>query len=324
MDTHTVLVLSANLADPDLKLLEKLPPDTNIAVGKSVEAFERLASDADVILSWSASGKLLREVFGISPNVRWVHSRSAGLDTVLFPELIESPVPLTNGRGVFSQSLGEFALGAILYFAKDFRRMIANQQTRRWEPFDIVEISGQTVGIVGYGDIGRAVATRVRAMGMRILAVKRHGPPLYNVDPLISQIYTPAERTEMISQCDYIVCAAPLTPETRGMIGEAEFAAMKPNAVVVNIGRGPVIDEAAMLRALTEKRIKGAALDVFDTEPLPAGHAFYHLDNVLLSPHCADHTHDWTQQAMRFFLAQFERYQQGRPLENVVNKERGY
>jgi len=156
------------------------------------------------------------------------------------------------------------------------------------------------------------------------LAVKRHGPPLYNVDPLINQIYTPAERTEMISRCDYIVCAAPLTPETRGMIGAAEFAAMKPNAVVVNIGRGPVIDEAAMLRALTEKRIKGAALDVFDTEPLPAGHAFYHLDNVLLSPHCADHTHDWTQQAMRFFLAQFERYQQGRPLENVVNKERGY
>jgi phosphoglycerate dehydrogenase-like enzyme len=324
MDTHTVLVLSANLADPDLKLLEKLPPDTNIAVGKSVEAFERLASDADVILSWSASGKLLREVFGISPNVRWIHSRSAGLDTVLFPELIESPVPLTNGRGVFSQSLGEFALGAILYFAKDFRRMIANQQAGRWEAFDIVEVSGQTVGIVGYGDIGRAVATRVRAMGMRILAVKRHGPPLYNVDPLINQIYTPAERTEMISRCDYIVCAAPLTPETRGMIGAAEFAAMKPNAVVVNIGRGPVIDEAAMLRALTEKRIKGAALDVFDTEPLPAGHAFYHLDNVLLSPHCADHTHDWTQQAMRFFLAQFERYQQGRPLENVVNKERGY
>jgi phosphoglycerate dehydrogenase-like enzyme len=324
MDIHTVLVLSANLADPDLKLLEKLPPDTNIAVGNSVEAFERLASDADVILSWSASGKLLREVFRKCPNVRWVHSRSAGLDTVLFPELIESPVPLTNGRGVFSQSLGEFALGAILYFAKDFRRMIDNQQAGRWEPFDIVEISGQTVGIVGYGDIGRAVATRVRAMGMRILAVKRHGPPLYNVDPLINQIYPPAERTEMISQCDYIVCAAPLTPETRGMIGEAEFAAMKPNAVVVNIGRGPVIDEAAMIRALTQRRIKGAALDVFDTEPLPSGHAFYHLDNVLLSPHCADHTHDWTEQAMRFFLAQFDRYQQGKPLENVVNKKQGY
>ena len=324
MDIHTVLVLSADLADPDLKLLEHLPPETNLAVGNSTEAFERLAPEADVILSWSISGKLLREVFQMCPKVRWVHSRSAGLDTVLFPALIESPVPLTNGRGVFSQSLGEFALGAILYFAKDFRRMITNQQAGRWQPFDIVEVSGQTVGIVGYGDIGRAVATRVRAMGMRILAIKRQGPPLYNVDPLINQIFLPADRKEMLAQCDYIVCAAPLTPETRGLIGEAEFAVMKPSAVVINIGRGPVIDEAAMVHALSEKRIKGAALDVFDTEPLPAGHPFYQLENVLLSPHCADHTADWTEQAMRFFLAQFERFQTGQPLENIVKKGQGY
>ena len=324
MDIHTVLVLSADLADPDLKFLEQLPPETNIAVGNSVEAFRGMAPEADVILSWSISGKLLRDVFAMCPKVRWVHSRSAGLDTVLFPELIASPVPLTNGRGVFSQSLGEFALAAILYFAKDLRRMTANQQAGRWEQFDVVPVSGQTVGIVGYGDIGRAVATRVRAMGMRILAVKRHGPPLYNVDPLINQIFLPADRTEMIAQCDYIVCAAPLTPETRGMIGEPEFAAMKPNAVIVNIGRGPVIDEAAMVRTLTERRIKGAALDVFDTEPLPAGHPFYLLDNVLLSPHCADHIPGWTEDAMRFFLAQFERFREGRPLENAVNKGQGY
>src|SRR5882672_9479203 len=116
-------------------------------------------------------------MFAVCPKVRWVHSRSAGLDTVLFPALVESPVPLTNGRGVFSQSLGEFALGAILYFAKDFRRMVRNQMAGRWEQFDVDDISRQTVGIVGYGDIGRAVATRVRAMGMQILAVKRHGPP---------------------------------------------------------------------------------------------------------------------------------------------------
>ena len=324
MDNRTVLVLSADLADPDLKLLAQLPPDTNIAVGNSVEAFERLAADATVILSWSVSGKLLREVFAMCPKVRWVHSRSAGLDTVLFPALAESPVPLTNGRGVFSQSLGEFALGAILYFAKDFRRMVRNQEAGRWEPFDIVEVTGQTVGIVGYGDIGRAVATRVRAMGMRVLAIKRHGPSLYNVDPLVQQIFPPAGRMEMLAQSDYVVAAAPLTPETRGLLGEAEFRAMKPNAVVINLGRGLVIDEAAMVSALMEKRIKGAALDVFDTEPLPTGHPFYSLENVLLSPHCADHTHDWTEQAMRFFLAQFDRYAAGNPLENVVEKKQGY
>jgi phosphoglycerate dehydrogenase-like enzyme len=324
MDTQTVLVLSADLADPDLKLLAQLPPETNIAVGNSAEAFERLSADATVIFSWSAAGDLLRDVFAMCPKVRWVHSRSAGLDTALFPALVDSPVPLTNGRGVFSQSLGEFALGAMLYFAKDFRRMNRNQEAGRWEPFDIVEISGQTVGILGYGDIGRAVASRVRPMGMRVLAVKRHGPSLYNVDPLVHQIFPPDKRTEMLAQSDYVVAAAPLTPETRGMIGEAEIQAMKPTAVVINLGRGPVIDEAAMVRALAGKRIKGAALDVFDTEPLPDGHPYYSMENLLLSPHCADHTPDWTQQGMRFFLEQFERFSQGKPLENVVNKKLGY
>ena len=324
MGIETLLVLSANPADPDLKLLADLPPETGIAVGNSLAAFQHLSRDATVILSWSLAGQLLCDVFALCPNLRWVHSRSAGLDGVVCPAMVESPVVLTNGRGVFSQSLGEFALGAILYFAKDFRRMIRNQEAGSWEPFDIVEVAGQTVGILGYGDIGRAVAARVRAMGMRVLAVKRHPASPDHAGPLAEQVFPPARRLEMIAQSDYIVAAAPLTPVTRGLIGEAEFQAMKPTAVVINLGRGPVIDEAAMLRALTGKRIKGAALDVFDTEPLPAGHAFYGLDNVLLSPHCADHTPDWTEQGMRFFLAQFQRFSAGQPLENVVDKARGY
>jgi phosphoglycerate dehydrogenase-like enzyme len=323
MDDNTVLVL-ADPAEPQLAMLADLPEKTGIAVGNSAEAFARAAPGASVIFNWSGSRALLREVFAMAPKVRWVHSRSAGLDSLLFPELVESPVPLTNGTGVFSPSLGEFALGAILYFAKDFRRMIRNQMAGRWEQFDITEITGQTVGIVGYGDIGRAVATRVRAMGMRVLAVKRHGPPLYNVDPLVDQIYAPEHRIEMIARCDYIVAAAPLTPETRGMIGAAEFAAMKPSAVVINIGRGPVIDEDAMLKALTGGSIKGAGLDVFTHEPLPEGHPFYRLENVLLSPHCADHTADWLEQAMRFFLENFERFRKAEPLRNVVNKQLGY
>ena len=289
-----------------------------------MEAFERTAKDATVLFNWSLDRDLMRQLLAACPNLRWIHTRAAGLDNLLFPELVESPVVLTNGSGVFSQSLGEFVLAAILYFAKDFRRMVRSQSAGKWDPFDVVEIAGQTVGIVGYGDIGRAVATRVRAMGMRVLAVKRHGPPLYNVDPLVAQIFGPDRRVEMIAQCDYIVAAAPLTPETRSMIGEAEFAAMKPEAVVINVGRGPVIDEAAMVRALSEGRIKGAGLDVFDQEPLPEGHPFYKLENVLLSPHCADHTHGWLDQAMRFFIEQFERFQTGVPLQNVVEKKLGY
>jgi phosphoglycerate dehydrogenase-like enzyme len=323
MDNHTVLVL-ATPNEPQLAMLEALPPDTGIAVGNTAEAFERTAAEASVIFNWSGSGALLREVLEMCPAARWVHCRAAGLDDLLSPELIASPVPLTNGSGVFSPPLAEFALGAILYFAKDFRRLVKNQMAGVWEQFDITLISGQTVGIVGYGDIGRAVATRVRAMGMRVLAVKRQGPPLYNVDPLVDRIYSPENSKEMLELCDYVVVATPLTEKTRGMIGDAEFAAMKPEAVVVNLGRGPVIDEAAMVRALASGRIKGAALDVFDNEPLAAGHPFWGMKNVLLSPHCADHTPDWTEQAMRFFLAQFERFVMGQPLENVVEKKQGY
>lgn len=160
-------------------------------------------------------------------------------------------------------------------------------------------------------------------MGMRVLALKRH-VPLYNPDPLVDKIYAPDQRIEMIARSDYIVACAPLTPETKGMLGEPEFAAMKREAVVINIGRGPVIDEAAMVRALSEGRIKGAALDVFDTEPLPAGHPLYKLPNVLLSPHCADHTPDWLERGMRFFLDQFERFRKGEQLMNVVDKRLGY
>jgi phosphoglycerate dehydrogenase-like enzyme len=320
---HTILVLS-QLNEPQLAMLDALPRGASIAVGDSPAAFERAAPDADVLFNWSCGRDLVRKVFAMSPRVRWVHSRSAGLDSLLFPELVESPVPLTNGRGVFSASLGEFALAAILYFAKDLRRMIRNQMAGRWEQFDVYEISGQTVGIVGYGDIGRAVATRVRPMGMRVLALKRHGSPVYNVDPLVDRVYYPEQLREMMALCDYVVVATPLTPETRGLIAEAEFAAMKPKSVIINLGRGPCIDEPSMIKALSEGRIQGAGLDVFTEEPLPDGHPFYKMENVLLSPHCADHTMDWLDQAMRFFLDNFERYRKGEPLRNIVDKKLGY
>jgi phosphoglycerate dehydrogenase-like enzyme len=323
MDNDTVLVL-ADPAEPILRKLAELPEETSIAVGKTPEAFDRAAPDATVIFAWSLSGKLLRDVFHMAPCVRWVHTRSAGLDHLLFPELVASPAVLTNGSGVFSQSLAEFVLAAILYFAKNIRGMVQNQIEGRWKPFEVVEISGQTLGIVGYGDIGRAIATRARSMGMRVLGMTRRGPLLYNTDPLVSQIFSPANRIEMIAQCDYLVVATPLTSETRGLIGAAEFAAMKPSAVLINVGRGPVIDEGALIRALSENRIKGAALDVFDTEPLPEGHPFYRLQNFLLSPHCADHTTTWLEDAMRFFLSNFERYRKGEPLLNVVEKQLGY
>ena len=321
MDKNVVLVL-ANPNEPQLKMLDALPPETGIAVGNTVEAFQRAAGEANVLFNWSGSGALLNEVFALCPNLKWVHTRSAGLEDQLFTELVDSHVPLTNGSGVFSPPLGEFVLGAILYFAKDFRRLIRNQTAGVWEQFDVTEISGQTAGIVGYGDIGRAVAARLHPMGMKLLALRRTAPTAH--DPLIDQYYRPEELHQMLTLCDYVIVTAPLTPQTRGMLSTREFAAMKSTAVVINVGRGAVIDEAAVIDALSAKRILGAGLDVFATEPLPAGHPFFQLDNVLLSPHSADHTSDWLDRAMQFFLTQFDRFAKGEPLTNVVDKKSGY
>ena len=322
MDAITLLVL-ADPGTPELAMLAALPDTTSIAVGNTPEAFERTAPRADIILNGEAAVQLLEQVWRIAPHVRWIHSLSAGLDGMLFPELVESPVPLTNARGVFSDALGEFAIGAVLFFAKDFRRLVRGQMAGAWRPFDVVEIRGQSLGIAGYGDIGRAVASRGHALGMKVLALRRR-PELSREDPYVTQMFGLDQKHEMIEQSDYVVVTMPLTPESRGLIGERELEVMKPSAVLINVGRGPVVDEAALIRVLERKRIRGAALDVFDVEPLPPGHAFYRLDNVLLSPHSADHTAGSKERSMQVFLENFGRFLRGEPLVNVVNKKLGY
>ncbi len=318
MKKQPLVLAIADANDPQLAMLAEIPHYL-INSAASLNAAPR---DAEAILHWSGTRDMVRSAFLASPNLRWVHSRAAGLDSMLFPELVQSPIPLTNGTGVFSQSLGEFALAVILYFAKDIRRLIRNQEACRWEQFDVEELPGQTVGIVAYGDIGRAVASRVHAMGMRVLALKRHAPSA--PDPFIERFYGPHELNAMLGECDFVVVAAPLTAETRHMISDDAIAAMKPNAVVINIGRGPVVDQAALVRALTAGIIKGAGLDVFEREPIPADDPIFKLPNILISPHSADHTKDWLNQAMRFFLEQYRRFSIGQPLQNIVEKHLGY
>ncbi len=321
MDDITVLVL-ADPAEPQLAQLRTLPGAT-ISVGDTRAAFERDAPHADVILCFLSDSALISEVWQMAPRVRWVHTLSAGLDGLLFPALVESPVPLTNARGVFSGILAEFVIGAVLFFAKSFRRLVLSQIARKWEQFDVVEIRGQTLGLVGYGDIGRAVASRAHALGMKVVALRRR-PELSRDDPYLAHVFPADQMREMLAQSDYVVVVTPLTDESRGMIGETEFEAMRPDAVLINVGRGPVVNEPALIRALQQSRIRGAALDVFDTEPLPASHPFYNLDNVLLSPHSADHTPEWKERTMSVFLENFERFRRGEPLRNVVNKKLGY
>jgi phosphoglycerate dehydrogenase-like enzyme len=318
----TLLVL-ADPAQRCLAMLERLPEDAGIVVGDCAEAFQAAAPEAEAILFWFSRRELLEAVWPTTPGLRWVHCSSAGVEHMLFPELIESDVVLTNSRGAFSPALAEFVIAAVLFFAKDLRRMVRSQAAGIWDCFDIEEAAGRALGIVGYGDIGRAVAARARALGMRVLAVRRRPEPAGD-DPLVEAAYLVEALSKVLSVSDYIVVCVPLTPATLGLIGEAELRLMKSSAVLINVGRGPVVDEGALVRALEEGWIRGAALDVFDQEPLPAGHPFYRFENVLLSAHCADRTPDWQDRAMELFIENFHRFHRGAPLHNVVDKQLGY
>lgn len=315
MNGRPKVMVVAQRDEPEFAMLAEVP---HVMASEAAEN----ASGVSVILQWSGTREMLRDAFAKCRDVRWVHSRFAGVDAVMFPELVASDVVITNGKGVFSAALGEFALMGMLYFAKDLPRLRRSQAAGKWEPFESVRVGGRTVGIVGYGDIGRAVATRARSMGMRIFATKRHIPK--EPDGMVERYFSPAELREMLALCDYVVVAAPLTEETRSMMIDAEFAAMKPSAVLINVGRGPVVDTDALVRALSSGRIRGAALDVVEPEPLPAGHPLYGMENVLLSPHCADVVEGWNEDSMRFFLEQYGRFEKGEPLLNVVDKRLGY
>jgi phosphoglycerate dehydrogenase-like enzyme len=201
--------------------------------------------------------------------------------------------------------------------------MLRSKAERHWDRFDVLEISKQTMGIVGHGDIGRACASRAKALGMRVLALRRDTSPRPG-DEHVDRVYATSELLAMLPECDYVVVAAPLTAESKGMMGKREFAAMKTDAVIMNVGRGPVIDEAAMIEALQTGQIRGAALDVFEVEPLPKDSPLWDMENVLISPHCSDNTKDWLNDAADFFIEQFRLWREGAPLKNIVDKRAGY
>jgi phosphoglycerate dehydrogenase-like enzyme len=307
-----------------LAALQPLPPETKIIVGDTPEAFSQEALDeANVVLFNGSLGPILQKIYPDLPNVKWLHCLSAGLDAVLTPEMVKIPVPLTNSRGVYARSLSEFALAGMLYFAKNLNRMRDAQRAQEWEQFDIDELYGKVLGIVGYGEIGHRTAERAKAFGMQVHILRRR-PELAAGDPLVDRAYGGDELDSLLAASDYLLVSAPLTAETRGMLGAAQLVRMKPSAVLLNLGRGPVVVETALIDALRQQKIRGAVLDVFDREPLPAGHPFYSLDNVLLSPHCADHTATWMEEAMQLFLENLALFRAGMPLRNITDKRSGY
>jgi len=314
------------LADPNaswLKLLERLDTDVRVTITNEEAEVRAVAPDTDVILNGTFTPRLLSVAVPLATKAQWLHSLWTGVDNVWSAELQASPVPLTNGRGVFRVSLAEWTIGAMLHFSYQMRRMIRQQEAGVWEIFTTEELYGRTLGVVGYGEIGRAAAERARAFGMRVLALRRR-PELFGDDPLVDQTFDHAHINDLMAASDYVMVAAPLTPETRGLVGAAQIAAMKPNGVIINVGRGAVIDEPALIAALENDKIRGAALDVFTVEPLPVGHAFYRLKNVLLSPHTADHVQDFVHLAVECFLDNMRLFQTKQPLQNIVDKRAGY
>ena len=322
MDPITLLVISSPHY-PFLRFLDRLQQPVTVLTGTDLEFLKLHAPEADVILNGFHDGSALRAILPLAARVKWIHALSAGVEKVLSPELIECPAPLTNGRGVFGPALAEFAIGAMFYFAKDLRRLIRQQEAARWEQFDVGFLRDQTLGVIGYGGIGREAARLAHGLGMKVLALRRRTPSS-EPDPVLERSFTREQLNEMLSLSDYVLAATPLTPETQGMLGPSEFHFMKNSAVFINVGRGAVVDEPALISVLKQAQIRGAALDVFETEPLPADHPFYRMENVLLSPHCADHTTGWMELAVNQFIENFDRFRNGQPLEFIVDKQAGY
>lgn len=322
MEPITLLVISSPHY-PFLRYLDRLPQPVTVHTGNDLNFLKEHAPEADVILNGFHDGSALSAILPLAPRVKWIHALSAGVEKVLSPEVLECPAPLTNGKGVFGPALAEFAIASMLFFAKDLRRLIRQQKAARWEQFDVSFLRGQTLGVIGYGGIGREAARLAHALGVKVFALRRRAPAPEN-DALLERSFSRDQLTEMLPLSDYVLAAAPLTTETHGMLGDAEFRSMKKTAVFINVGRGAVVIEAALLAALRDGTIRGAALDVYEKEPLPPDHPFYQMENVLLSPHCADHTTGWMELAVTQFIENFERFRSGQPLEFVVDKHAGY
>ena len=274
-----------------------------------------------------------REVFvaattGPEARLRWAHTGSAGVGAALYPEMLASDVMLTNSAGIMGPPIAESIIGMALYFARGFDLALASVGQRRWtkdaiyEPTSPVrELGGATLGIVGYGGVGREVAARARALGMRVLATKRTPAP---APAGVELLYGDAGLRRLLEEADVVVLTVPGTPETRALIGREELARMKASAVLINVARGSIVDEPALIEALRAGRLRGAGLDVFAKEPLPADSPLWDMPNVLVTPHVSAVSPLYWRREVELIVENLRRYLAARPLLNVVDKTRGY
>nr|WP_243870020.1 D-2-hydroxyacid dehydrogenase [Amycolatopsis granulosa] len=277
--------------------------------------------DADVLFVYDFLSRAVPDAWHAANRLRWLHIASAGVDPVMFPGMRDSDVVLTNSRGVFDDSIAEYVLGVVLSFAKDLHGSLDLQRERRWQHRETERIAGRDVLIVGTGPIGRAIARMLRAAGMRVAGAGRRAR---TGDPDFGTVHASAALAEHLPAYDYVVAVAPLTEQTKGLFDAAAFAAMKPSARFVNVGRGELVVTGDLIEALRSGAIAGAALDVFDTEPLPAESPLWTMPGVLISPHMSGDFLGWRDTLIELFADNFHRWRTGTPLRNVVDKQLGY
>lgn len=276
---------------------------------------------ADVLFVWDFLSDAVAGAWHAARDVRWTHIASAGVDRLMFPAFLESDVVLTNSRGVFDSAIAEYVLGAVLAFAKDMPRSWDLQRERRWQHRETERLAGRRALVVGTGPIGAAIAALLRAAGMQVSAIGRRAR---DGDPDFGTVYASDQLHERLPDAEFVVAVAPLTDQTKGMFDAAAFAAMNPAARLINVGRGALVVTEDLIEALHRNELAGAALDVFETEPLPADSPLWSMPNVLVSPHMSGDFIGWKDALAELFVTNFHRWREGRQLRNVVDKRLGY
>jgi phosphoglycerate dehydrogenase-like enzyme len=308
-ETPCRIVVIGSRTSPWLSELANLPSEAKIvAWGESLDELQasgKAYTEANVLFCSSGTAATLGPLIKAMPYLEWVHCLFAGVDHILCKEMQEHPeLVVTNAKGVFSSSLAEYVMFACGFFTKDCKRLLLNKQNCNYDRFTMGEIKGKTMGIIGYGDIGQTCAKLAKAYGCRVIGMRRT-PALSASDEYVDKIVgtTSEELLYVLSESDYLVVCAALTKETQGMIGGAQFIHCKKGQVLINIGRGALLDEEALCAALQSGILFGAALDVFTVEPLPQDSPLWKLPNVLISPHNADMTATFRHDSTRLFNA---------------------
>jgi len=308
-------------------------PDVQFVDRKNYDTIDTDIKDVDVVVSWSLKPEQLVH----AKKLRWIHSTAAAIHQLMIPEIVNSNIVVTNARSVHGPVVAEHVLALMFALAKRLPSAIRMQPEHEWgqeamtrEQPPIRELRDSTLGLIGVGSIGSHVATIASAIGMRVFAVRMHPEKgidwLQRNDPRLSQhrVYGPKDLDRVLRESDFVVITAPVTKATEKLIDTVAFRAMKPDAYLINVARGALIDETALIHALKEKRIGGAALDVFAEEPLPANSPLWDLDNVVITPHQAGIAHKLWERQHALFSQNLSRFLNGAPLIGMVNKKSGY